>query len=409
MNRREFIRISGAAAAAVAVGPRSSLSVEESSTSVALASEPVLVNPSADAVTIVFGVNGPATGWVEYGPDEKLGQRADLQEKGFLPFSERVISIRISSLKPGGRIFYRACAAAINFASAYSIKRGDVVHSAVYSFKTLDPAANQSSFTVWNDTHETRPTLAALTASLAKNPTDLLMWNGDVTNDIQDEHKFLQHYLSAGGLPYATSVPLFLGRGNHDVRGKFARQLPEYLSGPDGEYFYTFRAGPLGAIVMDTGEDKPDEMPVYGGLNAFAEYRTRQRAWLQKAIEKQEFKSAKYKIAFLHIPLVWEKQIPEDWWSVWNGHKGWICEDGRAKWEELLVSAGVQLIISGHTHDWAWFAPDQNRKWAQLVGGGPRPQAATTIVGRADQKRLEIVVKNLKGDVLLEKEFPAAG
>jgi hypothetical protein len=207
-----------------------------------------------------------------------------------------------------------------------------------------------------------------------------------VTNDIQDEAKFLEHYLSAGGLAYATSVPLFLGRGNHDIRGKLARKLPEYINGPEGEYFYTFRAGPVGAIVMDTGEDKPDDMPVYGGLNAFAEYRSRQRAWLQKAIENADFKNAKYKIAFLHIPLVWENAVPEDWWKVWNGHKGWICEDGKGKWEELLATAGIQLIISGHTHSWAWFAPNEKRKWAQLVGGGPKPEAATTISNRRATK-----------------------
>ena len=160
---------------------------------------------------------------------------------------------------------------------------------------------------------------------------------------------------------------------------------------------------------MDTGEDKPDDQPVYGGLNAFAEYRTRQRAWLEKAIESEEFKSAKYKIAFLHIPLVWEREIAADWWTVWNGFKGWICEDGKAKWEGLLVRAGVQVIISGHTHEWAWFGPDKTRKYGQLVGGGPKPDAATTITGHANDKRLQLTMKDLKGSVLWQKEFAPKG
>jgi hypothetical protein len=156
---------------------------------------------------------------------------------------------------------------------------------------------------------------------------------------------------------------------------------------------------------MDTGEDKPDEMGVYGGLNAFAEYRAKQREWLAGAIEAPEFKSAKFKIAFLHIPLVWEKPVPDDWWKVWSGHRGWICEDGKAKWEELLVKAGVSVIISGHTHAWAWFGSDAKRKWGQLVGGGPRPAEATSIIGRADERRMELVMKNLSGEELWRREF----
>jgi hypothetical protein len=197
-------------------------------------------------VTVGFAISGPGTGWVEYGSDEKLGKRAEAQEKGFLPYSERVISIRVSGLKAGKKYFYRVCACAVDYASAYSIKRGEVVKSGVYSFRTIDPEAKEASFTVWNDTHENKQTLAGLVKNLEKEPTDVLVWNGDVTNDIQDEGKLLEHYLSAGGLAYATSVPMFLGRGNHDVRGKFARKLSDYVSGPEGEYFYTFRVGPVG-------------------------------------------------------------------------------------------------------------------------------------------------------------------
>src|SRR5205823_6248100 len=129
---------------------------DEASSKSLLASEPVLANPSGDGVTIIFGVNAPATGWIEYGLDEKLGQRAEFQSDGFLPFSERVISVRISNLKAGEKYFYRACACPINFASAYSIKRGEAAYSRTYSFKTLNAEARQSSFTVWNDAHENK-------------------------------------------------------------------------------------------------------------------------------------------------------------------------------------------------------------------------------------------------------------
>ena len=41
-----------------------------------------------------------------------------------------------------------------------------------------------ATFAVLNDTHEKEPTLAALTAALAKQPADLTVYNGDVFDDV---------------------------------------------------------------------------------------------------------------------------------------------------------------------------------------------------------------------------------
>ena len=35
------------------------------------------------------------------------------------------------------------------------------------------------------------------------------------------------------------------------------------------QFYYAFRSGPLAALVMDTGEDKPDDSPHFGGMVAF--------------------------------------------------------------------------------------------------------------------------------------------
>ncbi len=276
MNRRQFLQVSTTAAVGATVA-RARVADENQPLTASgrflFASAPVLINPSPDGITVLCAINSPGTGWVEFGPDEKLGHRADGASGGFAPYSDRLLSFRLTGLKPGAKYFYRVHAAPINFTTAYSIKRGDTIVSPINSFRTLDPSAKESTFTIWNDTHENADTLRALTKSLHQNPTDVLIWNGDVTNDIKDESKIIDQFISPAGQPFAQSVPLFLSRGNHDVRGKFARKLPHYMSGPAGEYYYAFRIGPLAVIILDSGEDKPDDKPVYAGLNRFAEYR----------------------------------------------------------------------------------------------------------------------------------------
>jgi len=64
---------------------------------------------------------------------------------------------------------------------------GNEIRSEICSFRTLNPAASQVSFTIWNDTHENIPTVMKLSQNLKASPTDFLFWNGDVTNDIQLE------------------------------------------------------------------------------------------------------------------------------------------------------------------------------------------------------------------------------
>src|SRR5688572_22486338 len=263
MNRRQFLQVSTTAAIGATVARAADEKPLTASGRFLFASAPVLLNPSPDGVTVLCAVNQPATGWVEFGPDENFGHRADGAQGGLAPYNDRLLSFRITGLKPGQKYFYRVHAAPIDFATAYSIKRGDEIRSPINSFRTLNPSTAESTFTIWNDTHENAETLRALTKSLNQSPTDVLIWNGDVTNDIKDESKIIDQFISPAGQPFAQVVPLFLSRGNHDVRGKFARKLPHYMTGPAGEYYYTFRIGPLAAIVMDSGEDKPDERPVH--------------------------------------------------------------------------------------------------------------------------------------------------
>lgn len=341
-------------------------------------------------MSILWATSGPATGWVEYGETSELGKTAKDPRLGLFAYDERCFKVRLTGLKPGARYHYRVHAVAIDFQNAYKIVRQQEVRSEIGSFVTPNPAATNATFTVWNDTHENAETLKALHTAHEAKPGDFLLWNGDITNDIYSEEKMVGQFLAPAGLPVAAKVPLYFSRGNHDVRGPAARHLPRFTDVPESRYYYAFRQGPLAALVLDTGEDKPDDHPVYGGLNDFLAFRTEQAEWLAKAIEDPQFRSAPFKVLFCHIPL---------WWT--DESRG-FCEDGRKKWHDLLVKGGVQLVISGHTHRTAWIPANDQHPYGQLVGGGPKPEGATYIRGEVSSSEMKVVMHKLDGSVVHE-------
>lgn len=404
VSRRAFLAKSGLVAGAASLAAQEmtgqqALAADGPSGPFRLLSAPVLTNPAPDGVSVLWATSAPATGWIEFGETEHLGQRATGEDQGLLPFDDRAFKVRLSGLMPGTRYFYRVHAVQVDFRDAYTIRRQEQtpVASQVFSFTTPDPAAAAASFTVWNDTHEQPETLRRLHDAHVKDHGDFLLWNGDVTNDIYGEEKMIGQFLAPAALPFAAATPYHFVRGNHDVRGPAARRLARFTDVPEGRYFYSFCQGPLAVIVLDTGEDKPDNHGVYGGLNAFAAFRARQAEWLSQEIERPEFRAAPFRVLFCHIPL---------WWKD-DSAVGDYCADGRARWHDLLVRGGVQLVISGHTHEAAWLPADAARPYGQLIGGGPEPKAATYIRGHATTERLTLTQHRLTGESLHRVELTA--
>ena len=134
--------------------------------------------------------------------------------------------------------------------------------------------------------------------------------------------------------------------------------------------------------------------PVYAGLADFEKYRRDQRIWLEKVLAQPEIASAPFVVVCCHIPL---NGLP--------GQNGGDTEEDYARyhkrsrelWGPLLEQAGVQLVISGHTHEYRYDTPTAERSWGQLVGGGPSPKFATIIRGHADASALTMTMHRLDG------------
>lgn len=387
MKRREFLKASCFSAACFGAGGSALLRAEETEGAFGFGSPPVLQNPTPDGMTVVWAVNQLSTGWVEFGETEKLGQRSNGNVQGFTPLNERVLKVRLTGLRPGTKYFYRVHACPVVFRHAYDIRRGDVITTPVRQFTTPDWNARTTSFSVINDTHEVPETLRRLGDLMRASPTESLIWAGDIFNDIGSEQQIVDQFLSPCGQAFAAESPLIPVRGNHDVRGVKARMLDRFVDLPSGLWYYTLRQGPVAFLVLDTGEDKPDDHREYGGLNDFAAFRTTQQQWLRQAIRRREFRSAPFRVALMHIPLLWKDY----------SQPGDFCGDGKVKWHDLLVKAGIHLVISGHTHEPGWFPRATQAPYAQLVGGGPKPERATLIQGFATRRELRLTMQSLEG------------
>lgn len=355
--------------------------------------EPLIAGPDPANLAILQALLSPASGHAEISVNDGEWQKILPEHKGMVAFETHVLKFLLPPLPAGAKLRYKVTVFAVAYQSAYKIQRGPLVTSGEYVVSCLDPAKKTTQFVMWNDTHENAKTLAALHEKTRNIKPDFLLWNGDQTNDVYAAEKMANQYICPDGLPIAATYPLAYLRGNHDVRGPAARLVEKFTHSPGNDFTHAFRSGPVACLTMDTGEDKPDSHPVFQGMVHFEAMRARQTKWLASVIEEPLFRSAPYKLLFCHIPLWWTQDDPNR--EYYNCHKP--CRDA---WLDLLLKAGVQLVVSGHIHQTAHLPVTPERPIAQLVGGGPQPERATLTHFVADEKNLTITMSTLDDKVV---------
>ncbi len=355
--------------------------------------EPLIAGPDPTNLAILQALFTPASGFAEISVNDGAWQKILPEHKGMVAFETHVLKFLLPAIPAGAKLRYRVTVFSVKYVNAYKIQRGPLVTSGEYVVQCLDPAKNSTQFVVWNDTHENTKTIETLHQKTSKLHPDFLLWNGDQTNDVYAAEKMATQYICPAGLPIAATYPLAYLRGNHDVRGPAARLVEEFTHCPGNDFTQAFRSGPVACLTMDTGEDKPDTHPVFQGMVHFDAMRARQTQWLAKVSQEPWFRSAPYKLLFCHIPLWWTEDDPSR--EYYNCHKP--CRDA---WQELLVRAGIQLVVSGHTHQTAHLPVTPQRPIAQLIGGGPQPERATLTHFAANEKNLTVTMTTLDDKVV---------
>ena len=241
-------------------------------------------------------------------------------------------------------------------------------------------------------------------AAKAFGKFDLLILNGDILQHSGDPEKFINVYEICSQLT-GGSIPVVFSRGNHDMRGNFAEAFAEYTPNHLGNTYYTFRLGSLWGVVLDCGEDKPDDNVEYGHTVSCHDFRLRQSAFLKELAEKGAFRGAKYRVAVVHHPFTYRPKPPFD-----------IEQEVYTEWAELLKAFDLQLMITGHLHQLDVFAVGgENDAYGQpcpiLVGGKPwliakepdRKENAWAGCGITLGEQIRLTFTHCDGRVLREK------
>lgn len=390
INRRKFVSSLGLLGVAGACPAKAfnlnSLTVADEKT--ILKAGPYLQSPDTDKITIRWLTNVPCYSWVEYGEHkDKLDKKAQRVNYGLVQAYNTVNVITIDGLQPGQPYFYRICSKKVADFQPYHVTYGDSYISEVFAFETVNHHAEQVSFLIFNDIHDRPESFPLLMQYQGADKKDFVFLNGDMFNFQTDEDQLVSHLLQPFAGLFAT-VPFFFSRGNHETRGKFARHLPEYFNSEEPKFYFTFQYGPMYAIVLDSGEDKPDDAKEYYGIVDFDDYRLQQAEWLKKEVEKPAFKKAKYKIVFSHIPLYYSG----DW------HGTLHC---RQVWGPILNKAKIDLLISGHTHVYGIHpAVAGEHNYPIVIGGGPKDTKRTIIKVTANHQAFNLDMVDDSGNLV---------
>ena len=153
---------------------------------------------------------------------------------------------------------------------------------------------------------------------------NLLVLNGDIPNNCGELENLNKMCEIASGVT-GGRCPVVFARGNHDTRGMYAEDLPNYIPTMNGRTYYTFRVGCIWGLLLDCGEDKDDDREVYGGTICFHQFREEETEYIKQVVANAEREYAaqgvKHKLVISHIgfthiskpPMDIEQEIYDEW------------------------------------------------------------------------------------------------
>ena len=299
--------------------------------------------------TVVWQTDSDALSWVEIAPNDGTHFYNTARKQYFQTIhGRRPIGrwhkVTVDGLEPNTIYRYRVLHKGIttnqgNKRVRYTESKGsNVYRRQPYSVRTLGSDEKTTRFAIGNDFHDKPELLAQLFSKDIITPAayDFVLYNGDMVSSFESEERLVSSVITPSVAQFATEVPLFFSRGNHETRGAEATTYSDYFPTTTGAPYYTFSDGPALFIVLDGGEDKPDSDIEYHDLVRYDTYREKEAKWLKSVVESEQFKAATVKIVIIHIP-------PKS--SGWHGE----AEIARL-FVPILNQAGIDAMFCGHIH-----------------------------------------------------------
>ncbi|WOG91105.1 hypothetical protein DCAR_0310353 [Daucus carota subsp. sativus] len=208
------------------------------------------------------------------------------------------------------------------------------------------PSAFPIEFVVAGDLGQTEWTASTLTHIGAKD-YDVLLLPGDLS--YADAQQPLWDSFGRLVEPYASQRPWMVTQGNHEIESFpiiFPRgfkafnsrwQMPYQQSGSKSNLYYSFDVS--GAHIIMLGS--------YTDFDANSD----QYKWLRADLAKVDKSKTPWTIVLIHAP----------WYSSNTAHKG-EGESMRLAMEEMLYTAGIDIVFAGHVHAYERFTRVYDKK-----------------------------------------------
>lgn len=355
-----------------------------------LAHGPYLQNMGPDEVTVVWLSDKPSVGWVELAPDDGSNFYATERPRFFdakngVKNTSTIHTVKLKGLNPGTNYRYRVFAQEVLSHIGHKIVYGDYAATNVYSkkplvFRTSDPANQTISFAMVNDIHGNNELLENLVSKCDLKKTDFIIFNGDMVSVFNEENHIFNGFMDKATALFASEIPMYYTRGNHETRGAFATEFQRYFSPKEENIYYTFRQGPVCFVILDTGEDKPDSDIEYAGITVYDEYRSEQAEWLRQVLNSKEYKEAPFKVIVAHIPPI----------GGWHGNL-----EVENKFMPLLREAKPDLMLCGHLHRFVHQKATAETPFPIIVNSN-----TAVLKAAANSEELDVQVIDTEGKVL---------
>jgi hypothetical protein len=351
-------------------------------------------------VTIVWRTDKTAISWVETAPNDKLHFYSEERPKYFQTELGRKVPTKLHSITipnpntNGDTAFrYRAFSQEITSNKGGRTMYGRVASTRVYAYrhifaKTLDYNKKSVDFILMNDQHGTEGTYELLNKRVNRKTTDAVFFVGDMLAgvDAKQTSVFTKVSGRVNNLKNAETplheVPMYMTRGVNESVGYVGMNYMSYFPTTTGMPYYTVRYGSVCFIVLDSGCDQKDKT---AGTD-FDSYRKEQAQWLAKALQSDEVKGAKFKVALMHIPPI-AGVAP-------------VSKELNALFVPQLEAAGIDLMLCGYTHSLNMHKVSKKCGFPILENG-----SANVLNIRATHSRMDVAVEDFEGNVITTHTF----
>ena len=234
------------------------------------ASEPLVID-NGEGYIIIWATNDDSAGFVEYSYE-------NIDYKIYDTESGKIVSSKIH------RVFvpyehlnnnaYSVHSTRVIDELGYGGRNGKTVSSKTYNFK--GEIKDDLTMLIVSDWHCRVKELTKAANNL--DEPDLVIMLGDYADSFNHINDVIKYIISAGASITSSEVPAIFVRGNHDTRGEAVTHLGYYLG--LNSFYYEIERGDYRFLVLDSGEDKADSNPEYGGLANYEPYKTQQLDWM---------------------------------------------------------------------------------------------------------------------------------